>query len=225
MSGHPSDYEAYVGTKALFQALKPDGDLVNQDERLFQVTHQTAELWMKVIAHEIPYAVGALDARELRIASATFRRCAMIERLISRELGILETMAPANYQQIRMGLGRGSGSESPGFRYMLKEIAEPVWKAFSSVIAGAGVSIFDVWMDPSGKADLHELVTSIIDFDQSFQEFRYHHLNLARREIGLEVKSLKGVPADVLVTGATEPLFPELWSSINEVTRAFRPEY
>lgn len=214
-----------MGTKALFAALKPEEDLVNQDERLFQVTHQTAELWMKVIEHEIPFAVRALDLRHLRVASASFRRCAMIERLISRELGILETMAPANYQEIRMGLGRGSGSESPGFRYMLTQIAEPVWKAFSSVIAEAGSTIFDIWMDPAGKDDLHELLTSLIDFDQSFQEFRYHHLNLARREIGLEVKSLKGVPAEVLIKGATEPLFPELWSSINEVTKAFRPEY
>ncbi|HVF12369.1 MAG TPA: tryptophan 2,3-dioxygenase family protein [Actinomycetota bacterium] len=225
MSGHPSDYETYVGTKALFDALKPDEDLANQDERLFQVTHQTAELWMKVIAHEIPFAVKALQEQELRTASSTFRRCAMIERLISRELGILETMAPKNYQQIRMGLGRGSGSESPGFRYMLTEIADPVWKAFSAVMEAEKVTLFDVWMDPEGRADLHELVTSIIDFDQSFQEFRYHHLNLARREIGLEVKSLKGVPAEVLTKGATEPLFPELWTSINEVTRAFRPEY
>lgn len=225
MTGHPSDYETYVATATLFQALKPAEGLVNQDERLFQVTHQTAELWMKVIAHEIPYAVKMMDADELRVAASTFRRCAMICRLIGNELGILETMPPAHYQQIRMGLGRGSGSESPGFRYLLTEVAEPVWSSLTDVLSRAGVKIFDVWMDPGGKPDLHELLTAVIDYDQSFQEFRYHHLNLARREIGLEVKSLKGVAATILIKGATEPLFPELWDSINEVTRTFRPEY
>lgn len=225
MTGHPSDYEDYVGTKALFVALKDPSELANHDERLFQVTHQTAELWMKVIEHEIPYGIQKIDASELRSASATFRRCAMIERLLSRELGILETMSPRNYQQIRMGLGNGSGSESPGFRYILSEVAEPVFESFSNLIAREGVTVFDIWMDPDGKPDLHELITALIDFDESFQEFRYHHLNLARREIGLEVKSLKGVPAEILVRGATTPLFPALWDAINEVTRTFRPGY
>lgn len=225
MSGHPSDYDKYVGIERLFSAMKPDSDLVNQDERLFQVTHQTAELWMKVIQHEIPYAIRMLEQHELRVASATFRRCAMIERLIAHELSILETMPPAHYQEIRMGLGRGSGSESPGFRYLLIEVAAPVSRALAGVLERESVRVFDVWMDPDHRADLHELITSIIDFDQSFQEFRYHHLNLARREIGLEVRSLKGVPAEILIKGATEPLFPELWDAINEVTRSFRPEY
>lgn len=225
MTGHPSDYEKYVGTAALFDALKPADELVNQDERLFQVTHQTAELWMKVVEHEMPFAVARIDDGQLRIASSAFRRCAMILRLISRELGILETMPPAHYQTIRLGLGRGSGSESPGFRYLLTQVAEPVWKSFSGLLERNGVEPFDVWMDPDGKADLHELMTAIIDYDQSFQEFRYHHLNLARREIGLEVRSLKGVPAEILVKGATESLFPALWDSINEVTRTFKPDY
>lgn len=225
MSGHPSDYETYVGTDALFAVLKPTADLVNQDERLFQVTHQTAELWMKVIAHEIPYAVKMIDSDDLRAAASSFRRCAMIARLVANELGILETMPPAHYQQIRMGLGRGSGSESPGFRFLLTEVAEPVWTAVQGVLTRADTKLFDIWMDPEGRLDLHELLTAVIDYDQSFQEFRYHHLNLARREIGLEVKSLKGVAATILIKGATEPLFPELWDSINEVTKAFRPEY
>ncbi len=225
MTRELSEYETYVGTEILFSALTPADQLVNQDERLFQVTHQTAELWMKVIAHEIPFAADVMDKGELRRAAATFRRCAMIARLIGDELGILETMPPAHYQQIRMGLGRGSGSESPGFRFLLTEVAAPVARALDRVLEEHKVEVFDVWMDPDGKPELHELISAIIDYDQSFQEFRYHHLNLARREIGLDVKSLKGVPAHVLVAGATEPLFPKLWDAINEVTRSFKPEY
>lgn len=222
---HPSDYEKYVGTDALFSAMKPEADLVNHDERLFQVTHQTAELWMQVVIHEVPYAVSKMREHDLRVAASTFRRCAMIERLISRELQILETMPPAHYQQIRMGLGQGSGAESPGFRYLLREVAPPVWEAFTAVLEKEGASILEVWMNPARRAELHELASAIIDYDQSFQEFRYHHLNLARREIGLDVKSLKGLPATVLIKGATEPLFPELWEAINDVTRAYKPEY
>lgn len=225
MSAHPSDYEAYVGTERLFAAMKPDASLVNHDERLFQVTHQTAELWMKVVAHEVVYAVRMMEEDSLRLAASSFRRAAMIERLISGELTILETMPPAHYQEIRMHLGRGSGSESPGFRYLLTEVADPVWKAYRSVLDRNRTEVFDIWMNPDGKPELHELQSSIIDFDQSFQEFRYHHLNLARREIGLDVKSLKGVPAEVLIKGSTQPLFPELWDRINDVTRSFRPEY
>jgi len=180
---------------------------------------------MKVVAHELDFAVTMMAAKQLRQAAATFRRCAMIERLISNELGILETMPPAHYQQIRMILGRGSGSESPGFRHLLNDVAGPIWDGYRQILEAADVRVFDIWMDPDGLPELHELTSALIDFDQSFQEFRYHHLNLARREIGLDVKSLKGVPADVLVKGATQPLFPELWDSINEVTRAFRPEY
>src|SRR5947199_221292 len=42
---------------------------------------------------------------------------------------------------------------------------------------------------------LFHVAQALIDVDKSFQHFRYVHLQMARREIGLAVKSLKGVPA------------------------------
>ena len=58
-----TDYERYVRVPELLELQKPVEQLSNPEERLFQVTHQTAELWLHHIDYEIDRAVAHLDAR------------------------------------------------------------------------------------------------------------------------------------------------------------------
>jgi hypothetical protein len=51
------------------------------------------------------------------------------------------------------------------------------------------------------------------------------HLQLARREIGLAVKSLKGVPARNMEQGVLKPYFPALWTVVEELTISTNPVY
>ena len=62
------------------------------------------------------------------------------------------------------------------------------------------------------------LVQALMDVDSWFQRFREAHYHLVKRVIGSEVRSLKGIPASRLEHTSKEPLFPDLWQVINEVT-------
>ena len=58
-----------------------------------------------------------------------------------------------------------------------------------------------------------------MDVDAWFQRFREAHYHLVKRVIGSEVRSLRGVPASRLEHTSREPLFPDLWGVINEMTK------
>src|SRR3990170_2956477 len=114
-----TEYERYIKTDELFALLRKD-NLAAHDEMLFQVTHQTSELWMQVALHDVGYGVELIDKGELAQAADMFARAAMIERHLAHQLELLEKMPPKQYVFIRRTLGRGSGQDSPGFRSLLK---------------------------------------------------------------------------------------------------------
>ena len=64
-----------------------------------------------------------------------------------------------------------------------------------------------------------------MNFDELFVKWRYTHLRLVTRIIGLRVKSLKDVPATALIPGTQQNLFPELWDLIPNLTDEYRPSY
>jgi tryptophan 2,3-dioxygenase len=141
-------------------------------------------------------------------------------------LPILETMPQADYHEIRLALGRGSGQDSPGFNQILDGLPT-LWAPFERALARHGgdlLALFKAPHDAKNEA-MFKVAHAMIDVDKSFQHFRYKHLMLARREIGLAVKSLKGVPARNLEQGVLKPAYPALWSVIEELTVATNPVY
>jgi len=215
-----TEYEKYIRVPDLL-ALQRDGQpggLVNHDELLFQVMHQVAELWLKVALHEVRGAVRAWSAGDLRMAAHRLRRAVEIEKLLSAQMPLLELMPPKEYHAIRATLGRGSGQDSPGFNRMLECPAE-VWPPFEELLRKRGVTLLEIHRDPVAHEEIYAVVAALMDLDEGFQRFRYNHFALVRRIIGDQVRSLKGVPAAQLAQGTTEPLFPELWKSINLLTR------
>ena len=103
-----SEYELYIRTDELFEQLRPVDNLAAHDELLFQVTHQTAELWMKVIMHDVRGGVELIREGQLYRAADLFARAAMIVKLLAEQLAILEKMPPAQYVDIRRTLGAGA---------------------------------------------------------------------------------------------------------------------
>ncbi len=218
-----TDYERYIRTDELLVLQKRHEDLVNPDELLFQVIHQTFELWFKVSLHDVDDVIR--HSREGRLARAAhlLRRIGAILGILTDQLAILETMAPADYHVVRLALGRGSGQDSPGFNKML-QIGAPLWQAFETTRPPA-LSLLELQQHPDDHYDLFLLVQALMDLDERFVRWRFCHFQLVRRVIGEDVKSLKGIPAAQLVHGMREYLFPELWAVINEVTRATNPHY
>jgi tryptophan 2,3-dioxygenase len=220
-----SDYERYVRVPELLELQKPVALLSNPEERLFQVTHQTAELWLHHVDYEIDRIVAFLERDEADFAADLLHRCRLLLDLLREQIVILETMAPADYHVLRIAsLGRGSGQESPGFKILL-DAGKRIWPRFQALLERRNVSIIEIERTPRERRDLFHLVQSMMDYDEAFLKWRYTHMRLAFRIIGDRVMSLKGVPAAQLEAGTREPLFPELWAAISELTSEHKPTY
>jgi tryptophan 2,3-dioxygenase len=220
-----SDYERYVRVPELLELQKPVDKLSNPEERLVQVMHQTAELWLHHIDYEVDRAAAHLVKDEPHLAADLLHRCRLIIDLLREQIIILETMAPADYHVLRTtSLGRGSGQESPGFKLLL-DVGKRLWPRFQAVLERRSLSILDVERAPREHHDLFRLLQAMLDYDEAFLKWRYTHMRLAFRIIGDKVLSLKGVPAAQLEAGTREPLFPELWAAISALTSEFKPTY
>jgi tryptophan 2,3-dioxygenase len=219
-----SDYERYIRTEELLSLQKPLEERADRDELLFQVVHQAMELWLKVALDETHRIADLLGEDRLGEAAHHLRRVALIERNLADTLQIVETMAPADYHVIRLALGSGSGQESPGFNAMLK-VGEPLWIAFEGALARSGLALGEIFATPRKNWELWMVIQAMLEVDEGFQSWRFHHYEMVKRIIGLEVKSLKGVPASQLRFGIDEAYFPALWEQVPLLTRATKPEY
>jgi tryptophan 2,3-dioxygenase len=220
-----SDYERYVRVPELLDLQKPVELLSNPEERLFQTTHQTAELWLHHIDYEIERVTALLANDDIAVAAALLQRCATLINLLRQQIVILETMAPADYHVIRTSsLGRGSGQESPGFAKLLG-VGKRLWPLFESLLARRSLTVIEIERAPREHGEMFALVQAMLDYDEAFLNWRFSHMRLAFRVIGSKVMSLKNVPAAQLEQGTREPLFPELWEAISALTQESKPGY
>jgi tryptophan 2,3-dioxygenase len=212
-----TDYETYIRTEELLALQKPAADLSCHDELQFQVVHQVAELWMKLVEHELRHLVARLGADELSQAIATLRRIGRIQRLLLAQTDLLDTMSPRTYMTVRAGLGRGSGQESPGFKTMLRLPHELVWPAVEAFLARRGATLRAIYEAPDAHPDLMQLCEGLVDYDQLLQSWRQRHLMLVYRIIGTGTPSLKGKPSELLAHGLKTRFFPALWDVRDEL--------
>ncbi len=221
-----TDYERYIRTQELLALQKRPDQLVNDDELFFQSIHQAMEIWMKVAAFELTKITRYLDGDRLPRAAHHLRRLASIIDYLGAGLPILETMTQADYHEIRLALGRGSGQDSPGFNHLLDELPA-LWAPFQRLLDRRELELLPLFSAPHEPThdDVFRVAQALIDVDKAFQHFRYVHLQMARREIGLAVKSLKGVPARNLEQGVLKAAFPELWKVIEDLTVSTNPVY
>lgn len=212
-----TEYERYIRTEELLALQKAPEQLTCHDELQFQVVHQVAELWMKLVAFELRHAAELLDQDLLDRAVSTLGRAARAQRLLVAQLDMLDTMSPRDYMTIRTGLGQGSGQESPGFKTLLRLPGEVVWPAFAAFLARRGVTLRQIHEDPAGQHALFTLSEALLEYDQLLQLWRQRHLMLVYRIIGAGTPSLKGKPSELLAHGLKQRFFPELWDVRDEV--------
>jgi tryptophan 2,3-dioxygenase len=212
MAQPPTDYELYLRVPELLSLQKTSGERACPDELMFQIVHQTAELWMKLADHEMQEFVAALNASdlELHIAQTALHRVHHIQRLLLSGLEMLYMLSPTDYMRIRAVLGRGSGQESPGFRRMLA-LGGEVWPHFAKLLERRGVSLLALYRQPQLDPALYAIAEGLLEFDLRLQEWRNRHILLVYRTIGLGTPSLKGKHSELLERGLRTQFFPALW--------------
>jgi tryptophan 2,3-dioxygenase len=219
------DYELYLNTKTLLSCQKGFQEFCNADELQFQIVHQGEELWMKLIGYTLLDIDDYLQQENTNRVLTLFRRVHIAQQLMIEQLALLETMSPKEYQEIRLKLGNGSGQESPGFRVLLK-MYQPLWNSFQSHYLGKhGLTVEKIYNSEYTHGDAYVVAEAMAEFDELFQKFRYHHMQLIYRTIGLGAKSLKGRPVEILEEGMKQQFFPELWEIRHKMTDTWGGQY
>ncbi|MES2280536.1 MAG: tryptophan 2,3-dioxygenase [Pseudomonadota bacterium] len=107
-------YGDYLQLDAILGAQKPQSPA--HDEMLFIVQHQTSELWMKLMLHELHAAIRHVAADELGSAFKMLARVSRIMEQLVHAWDVLATMTPPEYSAMRPYLGASSGFQSYQYR-------------------------------------------------------------------------------------------------------------
>ncbi len=107
-------YGDYLGLEQILSAQHPLSP--NHNEMLFIIQHQTSELWVKLMLHEMQAVRVHLRAGELSPAFKMLARVARIMDQLVHAWDVLATMTPSEYTAIRPYLGASSGFQSHQYR-------------------------------------------------------------------------------------------------------------
>ncbi len=179
-------YAAYLDLDRLLAAQHPRSSPEHHDELLFIVQHQTSELWLKLVLHELRAACRYLAGDDLAPALKCLARVKNVQRTLVEQWSVLATLTPREYAQFRGALGNASGFQSHQYR------------AVEFVLGNknaAMLALFDG--QPGARALLADLLESPTLYDEFLRL-------LARRGLA--------VPPQVLDRDVREPwvLRPEL---------------
>jgi tryptophan 2,3-dioxygenase len=107
-------YGDYLQLDAILNAQKPLSPA--HDELLFIVQHQTSELWMKLMLHELGAAMRHIASDQLSPAFKELARVSKIMEQLVHAWDVLATMTPPEYSAVRPYLGHSSGFQSFQYR-------------------------------------------------------------------------------------------------------------
>ncbi len=110
------DYSGYLHLSELFSAQAPLSNPPHHDELLFIIQHQTSELWMKLMIHELQEAIASIQVDQLEPCFKILARVKQIQRMLFEQWAVLETLTPSEYASFRGVLGHASGLQSEQYR-------------------------------------------------------------------------------------------------------------
>ncbi|WP_309102824.1 tryptophan 2,3-dioxygenase family protein [Microbacterium sp.] len=109
-------YGSYLHLDSLLTAQHPVSVPEHHDELLFIIQHQTTELWLKLMLHELSSARDLLASDDLREALKRVARVKRIQDVMTQQWSVLATLTPTEYAQFRGALGNSSGFQSVQYR-------------------------------------------------------------------------------------------------------------
>jgi tryptophan 2,3-dioxygenase len=110
------DYAGYLHLERVLNAQEPLSSPNHHDEMLFIIQHQTSELWMKLVIHELRAAIDHVQRDELGPCFKILARVKHVQRMLYEQWSVLETLTPSEYVQFRGVLGNSSGFQSSQYR-------------------------------------------------------------------------------------------------------------
>jgi len=128
----------------------------HHDELLFIIQHQTSELWLKLMLHELRAVQRHLAADDLRPALKGLARVKNIQRTLTDQWSVLATLTPSEYAEFRSFLGTSSGFQS--FQY----------RAVEFVLGNKNRQMLEVFADDEAAT---ELLVTLLESPSVYDEF------------------------------------------------------
>src|SRR6185436_14700427 len=158
-----TSYGGYLRLDLVLSAQQPRSVPPHHDEMMFIIQHQTSELWMKLLIHELSAAIAHVQADRLEPSFKILARVKQVQRQLFEQWSVLETLTPSEYVEFRDSLGPASGLQSFQFR------------AIEFMLGNKNVARMDIHRhDAAGHARL----TQFLQSPSLYDEFLRH---LARR--------------------------------------------
>ena len=165
-------YSGYLQLDTLLSAQQRLSNPPHHDELLFIVQHQVAELWMKLMIHELKAAIANLREDRLGECQKIFARCKNILRQLTEMWSVLETLTPSEYMEFREILGPSSGFQSLQYRtieFLLGNKNAAMLKVFSH--------------DAKAEAALREVLESPSLYDEVLRYLARHGYAVPARHV------------------------------------------
>ena len=109
-------YETYLQLDKLLSAQQPLSKSPEHDEMLFIIQHQVAELWFKLLLHELDATIVCLQQDQLARSIKILNRIKQVQHQLTSQWSVLATLTPSEYMAFRDALGTASGFQSPQYR-------------------------------------------------------------------------------------------------------------
>ena len=109
-------YSSYLCLDKVLNAQVPIGNPPYHEEMLFIIPHQTSELWMKLMIHELEAVVKYVQEDRLQPCHALVARVKLIQQQMISSWDVLQTLTPPEYVQFRVILRGASGFQSYQYR-------------------------------------------------------------------------------------------------------------
>ncbi|PKZ41747.1 tryptophan 2,3-dioxygenase [Kytococcus schroeteri] len=188
-------YGSYLDLDRLLSAQHPVSRPEHHDEMLFIIQHQTSELWLKLVLHEIRSAMELLAADEMRMSLKRIARVKHIQKTLTEQWSVLATLTPSEYMEFRDFLGHASGFQS--FQYRAVEFA----------LGNKNAAMLPVH---EANPEAHALLTELLATPSLYDEFLRC---LARRGYAVPQRVLE---RDVTVAHREDPELTKVFTEIYE---------
>lgn len=148
-------YGTYLALDDLLGAQHLRSTPPHHDELLFIIQHQTSELWLKLMLHELRSARDALRDDDLHTALKRTARVKQIQFQLAEQWSVLATLTPSEYVEFRRFLATSSGFQSYQYR------------AVEFILGNKNAAMLDVFdSDPAARAMLAELLDEPTLYDE-----------------------------------------------------------
>jgi tryptophan 2,3-dioxygenase len=197
-------YGRYLHLDELLGAQHPVSTPVHHDELLFIVAHQTSELWLKLVLHELRGVQRRLAADELRPALKGLARVKHVQRVLTDQWAVLATLTPSEYAEFRGFLGTSSGFQSDQYR------------AVEFVLGNKDARMLDLFThDERARALLADLLARPSVYDEFLRYLARHGHDVPTRLLERDVTAPHEFAPDLV------PVFRRIYRDAREHWEAY----